>query len=135
MSARAQRSYDWLLMMVGAHKAMPQERCEELQAWEHENIDGHFAGTADWPGWERILGKPFPGHDDAEGRPKPKASISAGLRTRVYERDQYRCRACGTWESLSVDHIVPESRGGPTALENLQTLCLPCNISKGTKLL
>lgn len=56
------------------------------------------------------------------------------LRPFVYERDGYRCRRCGAEEPLSVDHIIPRSKGGPTTLENLQTLCCPCNSSKGDRI-
>lgn len=71
----------------------------------------------------------------AENKPQyVKASIPQGLRTAVYERDMYRCRQCGTHKQLSCDHIIPEVHGGPTSLENLQTLCLPCNKQKYTKL-
>lgn len=61
--------------------------------------------------------------------------IPRALRTSVFERDGYRCQApgCGSWEDLQADHIHPESKGGPTTLENLQTLCRPCNMRKGAK--
>lgn len=62
-----------------------------------------------------------------------KVSISRSIRTKVFERDQYRCLRCGTHKSLRADHIVPESQGGLATLENLQTLCQPCNSWKGTR--
>ena len=37
------------------------------------------------------------------------------------------------WVDLCADHIVPESKGGITALENLQTRCRSCNSKKGAK--
>lgn len=46
----------------------------------------------------------------------------------------YRCLACGkqfTFEELTVDHVVPISKGGTSNIENLQPLCLSCNQSKG----
>lgn len=64
---------------------------------------------------------------------KKKKVIGPGLRRLVHERDQYRCVRCGTWKHLTCDHIIPESKGGPTTLENLQTLCQPCNSSKGIR--
>lgn len=56
--------------------------------------------------------------------------ISLPLRREVYERDEYRCVHCGTTEQLSVDHIIPVILAGETVLENLQTLCKPCNSRK-----
>jgi 5-methylcytosine-specific restriction endonuclease McrA len=66
---------------------------------------------------------------------KRKQKIPAELRRAVFERDAYRCRECGTHLDLTVDHIYPESLGGPTTLENLQTLCRPHNSSKAVKVL
>lgn len=63
-----------------------------------------------------------------------KKSIGSGLRRRVFERDEYRCVECGSWIELTVDHVIPESKGGPTTFENLQTMCRTCNLKKGTKM-
>ncbi len=56
-----------------------------------------------------------------------KASISTALRWAVWERDNFTCLVCGRRRYLSIDHIIPESKGGKTELSNLQTLCRPCN--------
>jgi len=70
--------------------------------------------------------------------PKPvkkyqRKKISSELRREVFERDAYRCKGCSDWHDLCIDHILPVSRGGINALENLQTLCRPCNANKSTK--
>ena len=65
--------------------------------------------------------------------PPQKKVIKQGLRTKVLERDAYRCVYCGTHKDLSVDHIHPESKGGTLDLGNLQTLCRPCNSTKGNR--
>ncbi len=44
-----------------------------------------------------------------------------------------RCLACGTSEGLTVEHVVPLSRGGSNAVTNLQVLCGPCNSRKGAR--
>jgi hypothetical protein len=62
-----------------------------------------------------------------------KAKISRKLSKQVMERDAYRCVTCGTHEDLCCDHIIPESKGGPTTYENLQTMCRPCNSRKGAR--
>lgn len=64
---------------------------------------------------------------------KPKAYISGMLRKKVFERDAYRCKHCGDWHDLSVDHIMPESLGGTLDLDNLQTLCIRCNCRKNNR--
>ena len=48
----------------------------------------------------------------------------------------YTCLCCGRKESdikLTVDHVVPISKGGRNTVDNLQPLCGSCNSSKGTK--
>ena len=62
-----------------------------------------------------------------------RAISSKPLRDRVFARDGYKCNHCHTTENLSVDHIVPVLSGGNDNIENLQTLCTPCNSSKGAK--
>lgn len=66
-------------------------------------------------------------------QPRPNTYIPQSLRKAVFERDQYRCRQCGSWIDLCVDHIHPLSKGGAATLENLQTLCRPCNSRKHDK--
>lgn len=41
------------------------------------------------------------------------------------------CLRCGS-EAVTVDHVVPLSRGGKNTISNIQALCLRCNASKGT---
>lgn len=62
-----------------------------------------------------------------------KAIISASIRLQVITRDNGRCRACGIGDvdALQCDHIVPESKGGKSSLNNLQALCGVCNNRKG----
>jgi len=52
-------------------------------------------------------------------------------RDTVFARDNYRCIRCGTnataFNQLTIDHILPKSRGGTNDLDNLQTLCEQCN--------
>jgi hypothetical protein len=53
----------------------------------------------------------------------------------IYARDGYKCTYCGSKKDLSVDHIVPVSRGGSNENDNLVTACRSCNSSKGDKML
>lgn len=68
-----------------------------------------------------------------------KAKISAKIRAMVLVRDNHICRACGFGGSanfapyLDCDHIIAESRGGKTTVDNLQCLCKACNGAKGDR--
>ena len=61
-----------------------------------------------------------------------KQPIPAKLRLQVIDRDNGRCRVCGIGDrdALQADHIIPESKGGKTSLDNLQALCSVCNNRK-----
>lgn len=93
--------------------------------------DGDGGGVLDMLAEEAGIPRGF---GERRAPAKTKAVISAGLRTQVFERDAYRCKHCGTHKDLRADHIHPESKGGPTTLENLQTLCAPCNSKKGARI-
>lgn len=70
-----------------------------------------------------------------------RALMTARLRNFIKERDDHACKQCGISIHvephllLEIDHIIPLSRGGLTAEDNLQTLCWKCNRSKSNKLL
>lgn len=50
----------------------------------------------------------------------------------VFVRDGFRCAYCGSHrDRLSVDHIIPRSRGGRTSFENCVAACKSCNLKKG----
>lgn len=55
--------------------------------------------------------------------------------SRVDYRLANACTYCSSAENLTIDHIVPLSRGGEHTIENLTTACWTCNCSKGAKLL
>lgn len=55
-------------------------------------------------------------------------------RKKVFERDGNKCLHCGTIENLTLDHIIPLSKGGSGKIDNLQTLCQPCNLKKADKI-
>jgi len=54
-------------------------------------------------------------------------------RKNVIKRDQAKCQYCGSRNSLTIDHVVPKSRGGLDTWENLITACVRCNNSKGNR--
>lgn len=44
------------------------------------------------------------------------------------------CGYCGVMPAMGVDHVIPMSRGGPNALDNLVAACWPCNSRKRARL-
>jgi 5-methylcytosine-specific restriction endonuclease McrA len=56
-------------------------------------------------------------------------------RRAVFARDRWTCQYCGHERgNLTVDHVIPRSKGGPSTWENIVTCCAPCNRRKGDKL-
>jgi 5-methylcytosine-specific restriction endonuclease McrA len=54
-------------------------------------------------------------------------------RKNILKRDGHRCQYCGTSSELTIDHVVPRSRGGADTWENLVTACDRCNHRKGNR--
>lgn len=55
-------------------------------------------------------------------------------RRNLFARDNHSCQYCGQtfpMSQLSIDHVMPRSRGGETTWENAVCSCLPCNTKKG----
>ncbi|MBA3301099.1 MAG: HNH endonuclease [Thermoleophilaceae bacterium] len=56
-------------------------------------------------------------------------------RRAVFARDSWTCQYCGIVRgTLTVDHVIPRSKGGPSSWENIVTCCAPCNRRKGDRL-
>jgi 5-methylcytosine-specific restriction endonuclease McrA len=69
---------------------------------------------------------------DVRGRQRRASS----KRNRILARDRYCCQYCGTKGTsfdLTLDHILPLSRGGTTSPENLVVACFACNQRKGDR--
>jgi hypothetical protein len=118
---RRRRDYEFFQFVVGmlAEAARP--------VWEQgDGYGGMVRQTID----EVFRDAGLPDEPPLKSAPN-RRRISYALRTEVYERDLYRCVKCGTHRDLSLDHILPWSKGGADTAANLQTLCRSCNSSKG----
>lgn len=53
-------------------------------------------------------------------------------RENIYKRDNFECVYCGNSNRklLTLDHVIPQSKGGPNTWDNLVTACKPCNGEK-----
>lgn len=70
---------------------------------------------------------------DYDKVPRPRVKFT---RSNVYLRDRHRCQYCGHTASvadLTLDHVLPRSRGGRTTWRNIVVSCVPCNARKGDR--
>lgn len=51
----------------------------------------------------------------------------------IFVRDNFKCMYCGKTKELTIDHIIPSSRGGKTTFENCVAACRPCNNKKNNR--
>lgn len=54
-------------------------------------------------------------------------------RRRIFKRDDFTCQYCESKRHLTIDHVVPKSRGGKNTWDNLVTCCSRCNTKKGNR--
>jgi len=54
-------------------------------------------------------------------------------RRAVFARDDWTCQYCGARSNLTVDHVIPRSKGGASSWENIVASCAPCNRRKGDR--
>ena len=55
-------------------------------------------------------------------------------RRAVFARASWTCQYCGSRSNLTVDHVIPRSKGGASSWENIVASCAPCNRRKGDRL-
>ena len=53
-------------------------------------------------------------------------------RRAIFYRDGFKCQYCGkeSNKDLTLDHVMPRSKGGPHEWENVVSACIPCNHRK-----
>jgi hypothetical protein len=84
------------------------------------------------------------------GEPAYRKSLTMGQNTRarklgvsglleeyewqdILRAHNYSCAICGSTEDISIDHIIPLSKGGTNTADNIQPLCRSCNSRKGNR--
>ena len=66
--------------------------------------------------------------------PANKAKVGKPTRSLILKRDRHVCQYCGYFgDKITVDHVIPKSRGGDDSWQNLVASCLPCNNCKGSR--
>lgn len=108
-----------------------KRRKRQLRRWREQNIERAREITREWQ-----KENPVKSVASTERYRSRKVDAEGDLTTEsiqvVYWLHDHTCLRCGAAEDLTVDHIVPLSKGGSNHLSNLQLLCRPCNAHKGT---
>lgn len=61
----------------------------------------------------------------------PRRSVVLSKRN-IFKRDRFECQYCGKRDAkLTIDHVVPRTKGGPSTWENMVCACAACNNKKG----
>ncbi|EIJ42019.1 restriction endonuclease [Beggiatoa alba B18LD] len=54
-------------------------------------------------------------------------------RREILRRDKHTCQYCGSTKNLTIDHVIPRSKGGKHVWDNVVTACERCNNRKGDR--
>jgi len=106
-------------------KFLIKEKAEVISHWHNEKIYLNKSNIY-FPAIMRM-------RNIVKRRPIKKIIFS---RKTILKRDSYQCQYCGYIDSrknITVDHIVPRSRGGMNSFANCVAACRSCNIKKGNK--
>lgn len=125
--------------------------CKECMKKEHrkyhkKNADKVHARTAKWrkehPGYSREYARAHPEQCKKYNRRRlhrlQTGRITMEQRLQLYEEANYTCKYCGKQferKHLTLDHVIPVSRGGLNHVSNVVVACRSCNSSKYRKVL
>lgn len=107
-----------------------EKRLAESRAWREANIEQHRENARAWAQENRERA-------NLTSKLKKQRRRAAGTLTAddwalVLEVYGSACLACGA-PDVTIDHVIPVSKGGLNTIDNVQPLCGRCNSSKGTK--
>lgn len=115
---------------------LPSEISQSPYQRRFNSWTGALQAFAEWANSTEVSNSSDPIDTELGTRLRAGRDPSLRLRFKVLNRDRFTCCTCGSSPAtklgveLHVDHIFPWSKGGETIFENLQTLCLKCNLGK-----
>jgi 5-methylcytosine-specific restriction endonuclease McrA len=120
-----------------------EKRIAKAKKWNKEHPEKHKEGVKKWikTHWEKA--KQYLYNSRAK-RKKAKGKFTLEEWENKKREFNYKCAMCGISEKellnktgigLTVDHIIPLSKGGTNNIQNIQPLCLKCNRIKNNKCL
>ncbi len=109
---------------------------DDLQVHNFEEWIGLLSPSTAY--WIRSSSMPLPAPEVILLRDFNKVPVKEAPFTRrnLYQRDNYTCQYCfrrASAERLSIDHVMPRSRGGRTSWENCVLACIRCNAVKADR--
>ncbi len=105
-----------------AHVLLHKRKAELLEALERPLRSA--SGAHPWPLVIRLI----------DYVRVPRSTSRKISRRALFARDGWRCVYCGTAAGrMTLDHVVPRSRGGESVWDNVVTACAPCNLRKGDR--
>lgn len=112
---------------IEKERALSPERLRYIR----ENQKRRSAKTREW---RRMNPARASNHKLARRNREATGSIAERDWSRALARSQGRCFYCGDQSKLTMDHVVPLSRGGAHTIGNVVPACGPCNFRKGRRL-
>ena len=95
-----------------------------------------FNSTQQWEVRSASLVLQIPEHIRLTGsNPERHWKVPAVSRREVFRRDNHHCQYCGSTKHLTLDHVIPRSKGGTHTWDNVVTACQRCNSNKSDRLL
>jgi 5-methylcytosine-specific restriction endonuclease McrA len=115
------------------HKNLEESRAKRrirVRKWYKNNSEKAIAATRDW-------NRRNPEHKRLSEHKRKSDKIGNGV-FEVSKKEALSivnspCVSCGTSNNITIDHIIPLSRGGRHSIGNLQPLCFSCNASKNNR--
>lgn len=142
--------YYTAIRIIDAKRAFSLLYKDNAEAIEQENSQFYNYGFDDWLTLSEVKALETTDHEVFVHTPCHSLLIPKVIRLVTYDkipkrevkfnrknilaRDGNRCQYCGKKfpaSKLSIDHIIPKSRGGKTNWSNVITACNPCNTKKG----
>lgn len=112
------------LAVVSAKEALVMsvlDKCNVIETWDRKVAAGKH--TFDLP--SVIALKAYTN--------KNKTQVKC-TRGNIFWRDNHTCQYCGTTDAkMTIDHVIPKSKGGHFGWDNIVTCCEPCNQKKGDR--
>ena len=120
----------WLSTLPGDYKS------ESYKAWAaSKGTDYQRNRVQEWRSANPERNRALAERHNSKRRALKKGSTASLVTARDLARITAKpCLACGTCESITIEHLVPLARGGRHSIGNLAPLCQSCNSSKGSML-